>query len=81
MTERNDIVKPATTAIFRGRVLSAMIRDHKKILTDRKADFVVTYCREDQYDKIPILRDIEAAGYKLRLKRTYMNIPFYIYEK
>ena len=59
----------------------AMIRDHKKILTDRKADFVVTYCREDQYEKFPILRDIEAAGYKLRLKRTYLNLPFYIYER
>lgn len=58
-----------------------MIRDHKKILTDRKADFVVTYCREDQYDKIQVLRDIEAAGYELRLKRMYMNMPFYIYEK
>ena len=59
----------------------AMIRDHKKILTDRKADFVVTYCREDQYDKIPILREIEAAGYELRLKRNYLNMPFYIYER
>ena len=59
----------------------AMIRDHKKILTDRKADFVVTYCREDQLDKIQILHDIEAAGYELRLKRTYLNLPFYIYEK
>ena len=58
-----------------------MIRDHKKILTDRKADFVVTYCREDQPDKIPVLREIEAAGYELRLKRMYMNQPFYIYEK
>jgi len=59
----------------------AMIRDHKKILTDRKADFVVTYCREDQYDKFQTLRDIEAAGYKLRLKRMYMGMPFYIYER
>ena len=59
----------------------AMIRDHKKILTDRKADFVVTYCREDQPEKLQTLRDIEAAGYKLRLKRMYMNQPFYIYEK
>lgn len=59
----------------------AMIRDHKKILTDRKADFVVTYCREDQPDKLPVLREIEAAGYKLRLKRVYMNQPFYIYER
>ena len=59
----------------------AMIRDHKKILTDRKADFVVTYCREDQPDKLPVLREIEAAGYKLRLKRMYMNQPFYIYER
>ena len=58
-----------------------MIRDHKKILTARKADFVVTYCREDQYDKIPILREIEAAGYELRLKRNYLNMPFYIYER
>ena len=58
-----------------------MIRDHKKILTDRKADFVVTYCREDQPDKIPVLREIEAAGYELCLKRTYMNQPFYIYKK
>lgn len=58
-----------------------MIRDHKKILTDRKADFVVTYCREDQPDKLPVLREIEAAGYKLRLKRMYMNQPFYIYER
>ncbi len=59
----------------------AMIRDHKKILTDRKADFVITYCREDQQDKIQVLRDIEAAGYDLRLKRMYMRMPFYIYEK
>ena len=58
-----------------------MIRDHKKILTDRKADFVVTYCREDQPDKLPVLREIEAAGYKLRLRRMYMNQPFYIYER
>ena len=58
-----------------------MIRDHKKILTDRKADFVVTYCRDDQTDKIQVLRDIEAAGYELRLRRMYMNTPFYIYER
>lgn len=58
-----------------------MIENHKQILIDRKADFVVTYCREDQYDKFPVLRDIEAAGYELRLKRMYMNLPFYIYEK
>ena len=59
----------------------AMIRDHRKILTDRKADFVVTYCRENQADKHQVLRDIEANGYELRLKRTYLNLPFYIYEK
>ena len=59
----------------------AMIRDHKKILTDRKADFVVTYCRENQADKYQVLRDIEANGYELRLKRTYLKLPFYIYEK
>lgn len=59
----------------------AMIRDHKKILTDRKADFVVTYCRENQSDKLQVLRDIEANGYELRLKRTYLDLPFYIYEK
>ena len=59
----------------------AMIRDHRKILTDRKADFVVTYCRENQGDKYQVLRDIEANGYELRLKRTYLNLPFYIYEK
>lgn len=59
----------------------AMIRDHKKILTDRKADFVVTYCRDDQTDKIQVLRDIEAAGYELRLRRMYMNTPFYIYKR
>jgi len=41
----------------------------------------VTYCREDQYDKKPILKEIEDAGYVLRLKRTYMNQPFYIYER
>lgn len=58
-----------------------MIRDHRKILTDRKADFVVTYCRDDQPEKLKVLREIEAAGYKLRLKRMYMNQPFYIYEK
>ena len=58
-----------------------MIRDHKKILTDRKADFVVTYCKDDDTEKFQVLRDIEAAGYELRLKRTYMNLPFYIYEK
>lgn len=58
-----------------------MIRDHKKILTDRKADFVVTYCREDQPEKLETLRLIEANGYVLRLKRMYMNQPFYIYEK
>lgn len=59
----------------------AMIRDHRKILTERKADFVVTYCREDQPDKIPVLREIEAAGYELCLKRTYLKMPFYIYKK
>ena len=59
----------------------AMIRDHKKILTDRKADFVVTYCRENQTDKYQILHDIETAGYELRLKRIYLDLPFYIYEK
>lgn len=58
-----------------------MIRDHRKILTDRKADFVVTYCRDDQPEKLKVLREIEAAGYELRLKRMYMNQPFYIYEK
>lgn len=58
-----------------------MIRDHRKILTDRKADFVVTYCRDDQPEKLKVLREIEAAGYELRLKRIYMNQPFYIYEK
>lgn len=58
-----------------------MIRDHRKILTDRKADFVVTYCRENQPEKIQTLRDIEAAGYELKLKRMYLNLPFYIYKK
>jgi hypothetical protein len=58
-----------------------MIRDHRKILTDRKADFVVTYCRDDQPEKLKVLREIEAACYELRLKRMYMNQPFYIYEK
>jgi hypothetical protein len=58
-----------------------MIENHRQILKDRKADFVVTYCREDQYDKKPILKEIEDAGYVLRLKRTYMNQPFYIYER
>lgn len=58
-----------------------MVRDHRKILTDRKADFVVTYCRDDQPEKLKVLREIEAAGYELRLKRMYMNQPFYIYEK
>ena len=58
-----------------------MIEKHKQILIDRKADFVVTYCREDQPEKIQTLRLIEANGYELRLKRMYMNQPFYIYEK
>ena len=58
-----------------------MIENHKQILIDRKADFVVTYCREDQPEKIQTLRLIEANGYELRLKRMYMNQPFYIYEK
>lgn len=58
-----------------------MIENHRQILKDRKADFVVTYCREDQVDKKPILKEIEDAGYVLRLKRIYMNQPFYIYEK
>ena len=58
-----------------------MIENHRQILRDRKADFVVTYCREDQYDKKPILKEIEDAGYVLRLKRTYMNMPFYMYER
>lgn len=58
-----------------------MIEKHKQILIDRKADFVVTYCRDDQPEKIQTLRLIEANGYELRLKRMYMNQPFYIYEK
>jgi hypothetical protein len=58
-----------------------MIENHRQILRDRKADFVVTYCGEEQYDKKPILKEIEDAGYVLRLKRTYMNLPFYIYER
>jgi len=58
-----------------------MIRDHKKILTERKADFVITYCREDQPEKLQTLRDIEAAGYELKLKRMYMKQPFYIYKR
>ena len=58
-----------------------MMRDHKKILTDRKADFVVTYCREDQTEKFFVLKEIEEAGYTLRKKCIYVNMPFYIYEK
>ena len=58
-----------------------MMRDHKKILTDRKADFVVTYCREDQTDKFFVFKEIEEAGYTLRKRCIYMNMPFYIYEK
>ena len=59
----------------------AMIEKHKQILIDRKADFVVTYCREDQPEKLQTLRLIEANGYELRLKRMYMKQPFYIYQK
>ncbi len=58
-----------------------MMRDHKKILTDRRADFVVTYCREDQTEKFFVLKEIEEAGYTLRKRCIYMNMPFYIYEK
>jgi len=58
-----------------------MIENHRQILIDRKADFVITYCRDDQPEKIQTLRLIEANGYELRLKRMYMNQPFYIYEK
>ena len=58
-----------------------MIENHRQILKDRKADFVVTYCGEEQYDKKPILKEIEDAGYELCLKRTYMNLPFYIYKR
>ena len=58
-----------------------MMRDHKQILTDRRADFVVTYCREDQPEKKAVLKEIEDAGYELRVQRMYMQMPFYIYEK
>lgn len=58
-----------------------MMRDHKKILTNRRADFVVTYCREDQTEKFFVLKEIEEAGYTLRKRCIYMNMPFYIYEK
>ena len=47
-----------------------MIENHRQILKDRKADFVVTYCREDQYDKKPILKEIEDAGYVLRFQSS-----------
>ena len=58
-----------------------MMRDHKQILLDRKADFVITYCRDDQTDKMFVFKEIEDAGYTLRKRRIYMNMPFYIYEK
>ena len=58
-----------------------MMRDHKQILLDRRADFVVTYCREDQTEKFYVLKEIEEAGYTLRKKCIYLNMPFYIYEK
>jgi hypothetical protein len=58
-----------------------MMKDHKQILLDKKADFVVTYCREDQPEKKAVLKEIEDAGYQLRRQCMYMNMPFYIYEK
>lgn len=58
-----------------------MISNHREILTSRKADFVITYCREDQYDKKPTLKFIEDNGYELKLKKMYMGMPFYIYKR
>jgi len=58
-----------------------MMRQHKQILHDRKADFVITYCREDQVEKRAVLKEIEDCGYTLRHQCIYMNMPFYIYEK
>lgn len=58
-----------------------MMRDHKQILLDRKADFVITYCREGQTEKKFVFKDIQDAGYTLRKQCIYMNMPFYIYEK
>ena len=58
-----------------------MMKDHKQILLDKKADFVITYCREDQPEKKVVLKEIEDAGYQLRKQCMYMDMPFYIYEK
>jgi hypothetical protein len=58
-----------------------MIENHRQILIDRKADFVITNIRKNKPAKIQTLRLIEANGYKLRLKRMYKNRTFYIYEK
>jgi hypothetical protein len=58
-----------------------MRKDHIDLLNSRKADFVVTYCREDQPEKRNDLKEIEAAGYKLKEQCEYMNLPFYMYER
>ena len=55
-----------------------MLENHKQILIDRKADFVITLFDKD---KPQTLRLIEANGYELRLKRVYMKQPFYIYQR
>ena len=55
-----------------------MLENHKQILIDRKADFVITLFDKD---KPQTLQLIEANGYELRLKRVYMERTFYIYEK
>lgn len=58
-----------------------MQRDHKALLHSGKADFVITYCREDQTEKKAILKEIEDAGYELRTKAVYLQMPFYVYSK
>ena len=58
-----------------------MRKDHIDLLNSRKADFVVTYCREDQTEKKGDLKEIEAAGYELKEHCVYMNLPFYMYER
>ena len=59
----------------------AMIENHRQILIDRKADFVITNIHKNKPEKVQVLQLIEANGYELRLKRMYKNRAFYIYEK
>lgn len=58
-----------------------MRKEHIDLLNSRLADFVVTYCREDQPEKKSDLKEIEAAGYELKEQSVYMNLPFYMYKR